>query len=51
MSSMSTVYFLKVNFFFLFRSCIKYYEQNPLDEQHIFQLPVRPTAVKDLYQK
>lgn len=33
-----------------FRSCIKYYKQNPLDEQHIFQLPVRPTAVKSLYQ-
>uniref|UniRef100_A0A8C2NZZ8 Protein zwilch n=1 Tax=Capra hircus TaxID=9925 RepID=A0A8C2NZZ8_CAPHI len=42
--------FFKSEFFFLFRSCIKYYEQNPLDEQHIFQLPVRPTAVKDLYQ-
>ncbi|XP_043775782.1 protein zwilch homolog isoform X4 [Cervus elaphus] len=36
--------------FSLTQSCIKYYEQNPLDEQHIFQLPVRPTAVKDLYQ-
>ncbi|KAM7159265.1 protein zwilch homolog isoform 2-T2 [Molossus nigricans] len=36
--------------FSLTQSCIKYYKQNPLDEQHIFQLPVRPTAVKNLYQ-
>ncbi|KAB0407154.1 hypothetical protein E2I00_013505 [Balaenoptera physalus] len=36
--------------FSLTQSCIKFYEQNPLDEQHIFQLPVRPTAIKDLYQ-
>ncbi|CAK6432122.1 unnamed protein product [Pipistrellus nathusii] len=36
--------------FSLTLSCIKYYKQNPLDEQHIFQLPVRPTAVKNLYQ-
>lgn len=37
--------------FVCFRSCIKYYKQNPLDEQHVFQLPVRPTAVKSLYQR
>uniref|UniRef100_G1RR49 Protein zwilch n=1 Tax=Nomascus leucogenys TaxID=61853 RepID=G1RR49_NOMLE len=37
-------------FFSLTQICIKYYKQNPLDEQHIFQLPVRPTAVKNLYQ-
>ncbi|XP_054984945.1 protein zwilch homolog [Sorex araneus] len=36
--------------FSLTQSCVKYYKQNPLDEQHVFQLPVRPTAVKDLYQ-
>ncbi|XP_026923387.2 protein zwilch homolog isoform X1 [Acinonyx jubatus] len=36
--------------FALTQSCIRYYKQNPLDEQHIFQLPVRPTAVKSLYQ-
>ncbi|XP_060031628.1 protein zwilch homolog isoform X2 [Erinaceus europaeus] len=36
--------------FSLAQSCIKYYQQNPLDEQHVFQLPVRPTAVRDLYQ-
>ncbi|XP_045251551.2 protein zwilch homolog isoform X2 [Macaca fascicularis] len=36
--------------FSLTQICIKYYKQNPLDEQHIFQLPVRPTAVKNLYQ-
>lgn len=45
--------FLKrfIFFFYFYRSCIKYYKQNPLDEQHIFQLPVRPTAVKNLYQR
>uniref|UniRef100_A0A8I3P3I0 Protein zwilch n=2 Tax=Canis lupus familiaris TaxID=9615 RepID=A0A8I3P3I0_CANLF len=36
--------------FALTQSCIKYYRQNPLDEQHVFQLPVRPAAVKNLYQ-
>ncbi|XP_042543336.1 protein zwilch homolog isoform X2 [Dipodomys spectabilis] len=36
--------------FSLTQSCIRYYKQNPLDEQHIFQLPVRPAAVKNLYQ-
>uniref|UniRef100_A0A8C8TPB6 Protein zwilch n=1 Tax=Peromyscus maniculatus bairdii TaxID=230844 RepID=A0A8C8TPB6_PERMB len=36
--------------FALTQSCIKYYKQNPLDEQHVFQLPVRPAAVKNLYQ-
>eukprot|EP00073_Rattus_norvegicus_P037929 XP_008764606.1 PREDICTED: LOW QUALITY PROTEIN: protein zwilch homolog isoform X1 [Rattus norvegicus] len=36
--------------FSLTQSCIKYYKQNPLDEQHIFQLPVRPAALKNLYQ-
>ncbi|XP_052044014.1 protein zwilch homolog isoform X2 [Apodemus sylvaticus] len=36
--------------FSLTQSCIKYYKQNPLDEQHIFQLPVGPAAVKNLYQ-
>lgn len=39
------------SFFYFYRSCIKYYKQNPLDEQHNFQLPVRPTAVKNLYQR
>uniref|UniRef100_A0A8D2E0A8 Protein zwilch n=1 Tax=Sciurus vulgaris TaxID=55149 RepID=A0A8D2E0A8_SCIVU len=37
--------------FSLMQICIKYYKQNPLDEQHIFQLPVRPAAVKNLYQR
>ncbi|XP_011795755.1 PREDICTED: protein zwilch homolog isoform X1 [Colobus angolensis palliatus] len=36
--------------FSLTQICIKYYKQNPLDEQHVFQLPVRPTAIKNLYQ-
>ncbi|KAM9586027.1 protein zwilch homolog [Trichechus inunguis] len=36
--------------FSLTQSCIKYYKQNPLNEQHVFQLPVRPIAMKNLYQ-
>ncbi|KAM6201942.1 protein zwilch homolog [Rhynchocyon petersi] len=36
--------------FSLTQSCIKYYKQNPLNEQHIFQLPVRPITMKNLYQ-
>ncbi|XP_006886695.1 PREDICTED: protein zwilch homolog [Elephantulus edwardii] len=36
--------------FSLTQSCIKYYKQNPLNEQHIFELPVRPIAMKNLYQ-
>ncbi|XP_038622891.1 protein zwilch homolog [Tachyglossus aculeatus] len=34
----------------LTQSCLKYYQQNPLNEQHLFQLPIRPTAVKKFYQ-
>nr|XP_045016786.1 protein zwilch homolog isoform X2 [Jaculus jaculus]XP_045016787.1 protein zwilch homolog isoform X2 [Jaculus jaculus] len=36
--------------FSLTQSCIKYYKQNPLDEQHVFQQPVRPAAIKNFYQ-
>lgn len=49
----SCMLFIKLQHELLFsltQSCIKYYKQNPLDEQHIFQLPVRPTAIKNLYQ-
>ncbi|KAM6149665.1 protein zwilch homolog [Erethizon dorsatum] len=49
----SCMLFIKPQHEFLFsltQSCIKYYKQNPLDEQHIFQLPVRPAYVKKFYQ-
>ncbi|XP_010641580.1 protein zwilch homolog isoform X3 [Fukomys damarensis] len=49
----SCTLFIKPQHEFLFsltQSCIKYYKQNPLDEQHIFQLPVRTASVKNLYQ-
>ncbi|XP_006831574.1 PREDICTED: protein zwilch homolog [Chrysochloris asiatica] len=36
--------------FSLTQSCVKHYKQNPLNEKHIFQLPVRPIAMKNLYQ-
>ncbi|XP_008072988.1 protein zwilch homolog [Carlito syrichta] len=45
--------FIKSEHEFLFsltQICIRYYKQHPLDEQHTFQLPVRPAAVKNLYQ-
>uniref|UniRef100_A0A8D2I3D9 Protein zwilch n=1 Tax=Urocitellus parryii TaxID=9999 RepID=A0A8D2I3D9_UROPR len=50
----SCMFFIQLQHELLFsltQSCIKYYKQNPLDEQHIFQLPVRPAAVKNLYQR
>ncbi|XP_037689544.1 protein zwilch homolog isoform X2 [Choloepus didactylus] len=49
----SCMLFIKLQHELLFsltQSCIKYYKQNPLNEQHIFQLPIRPTAIKNLYQ-
>uniref|UniRef100_A0A8B9FZW5 Protein zwilch n=1 Tax=Amazona collaria TaxID=241587 RepID=A0A8B9FZW5_9PSIT len=30
--------------------CIKYYRENPLDEKHVFQLPVSSALVKKFYQ-
>uniref|UniRef100_A0A8D0HCZ0 Protein zwilch n=1 Tax=Sphenodon punctatus TaxID=8508 RepID=A0A8D0HCZ0_SPHPU len=38
------------NLFPLTQSCIKYYKENPLNEKHVFQLPVRPTLVSGIYQ-
>ncbi|KYO20948.1 zwilch-like protein [Alligator mississippiensis] len=38
------------NLFPLTQSCIKYYKENPLDEKHVFQLPVRPAVVNKFYQ-
>ncbi|NWS69206.1 ZWILC protein, partial [Crotophaga sulcirostris] len=30
--------------------CVKYYKENPLNEKHVFQLPIRPALVKKFYQ-
>ncbi|NXO04201.1 ZWILC protein, partial [Rhinopomastus cyanomelas] len=30
--------------------CMKYYKENPLNEKHVFQLPIRPALIKELYQ-
>ncbi|NXU90731.1 ZWILC protein, partial [Xiphorhynchus elegans] len=30
--------------------CMKYYKENPLNEKHVFQLPIRPAVVKKFYQ-
>uniref|UniRef100_A0A4W3K0Q1 Protein zwilch n=1 Tax=Callorhinchus milii TaxID=7868 RepID=A0A4W3K0Q1_CALMI len=38
------------NLFALTQSCIRYYKDNPLDERHSFQLPIRPTAISAYYQ-
>uniref|UniRef100_A0A6J0UKV0 Protein zwilch n=1 Tax=Pogona vitticeps TaxID=103695 RepID=A0A6J0UKV0_9SAUR len=38
------------NLIFLTQSCINYYKENPLNEKHEFQLPIRTTFVKDFYQ-
>uniref|UniRef100_A0A8C3PKD5 Protein zwilch n=1 Tax=Calidris pygmaea TaxID=425635 RepID=A0A8C3PKD5_9CHAR len=35
------------NLFPLTQICIKYYKENPLNEKHTFQLPIRPAVVKD----
>ncbi|XP_048337770.1 protein zwilch homolog [Sphaerodactylus townsendi] len=39
-----------LNVVFLTQSCIKYYKENPLNEKHMFQLPVKPSCVKDFCQ-
>uniref|UniRef100_A0A8D0GQQ5 Protein zwilch n=1 Tax=Sphenodon punctatus TaxID=8508 RepID=A0A8D0GQQ5_SPHPU len=33
------------NLFPLTQSCIKYYKENPLNEKHVFQLPIWPTLI------
>ncbi|KFP22689.1 Protein zwilch, partial [Egretta garzetta] len=38
------------NLFPLTQICMKYYKENPLNEKHAFQLPIRPALVKKFYQ-
>ncbi|NWW52733.1 ZWILC protein, partial [Pedionomus torquatus] len=38
------------NLFPLTQICMKYYKENPLDEKHVFQLPIRPAVVKKFCQ-
>ncbi|NXC04443.1 ZWILC protein, partial [Orthonyx spaldingii] len=38
------------NLFPLTHICMTYYKENPLNEKHVFQLPVRPALVKKFYQ-
>ncbi|XP_051484286.1 protein zwilch homolog isoform X3 [Apus apus] len=38
------------NLFPLTQICMKYYKENPLNEQHEFQLPIRPALVNKLYE-
>ncbi|XP_003227297.2 protein zwilch homolog isoform X2 [Anolis carolinensis] len=35
---------------FLTQSCINYYKENPLNEKHVFQLPVKTAFLKAFYQ-
>ncbi|XP_069766821.1 protein zwilch homolog [Narcine bancroftii] len=36
--------------FALTQSCSRYYKDNPLDEQHVFQLLIRPMAINAFYE-
>ncbi|NP_001084959.1 protein zwilch homolog [Xenopus laevis] len=38
------------NLFPLTQSCLKYYKENPWNEQHVFQLPIRPSVISTFYQ-
>ncbi|NXH42970.1 ZWILC protein, partial [Dicaeum eximium] len=38
------------NLFPLTQICMKYYKENPFNEKHVFQLPIRPALVKKFYQ-
>ncbi|NWR53379.1 ZWILC protein, partial [Regulus satrapa] len=38
------------NLFPLTQICMKYYKENPLNEKHVFQLPIRADLVKKFYQ-
>ncbi|XP_042330895.1 protein zwilch homolog isoform X2 [Sceloporus undulatus] len=38
------------NLIFLTQSCINYYKEKPLNEKHVFQLPVKTAFVKEFYQ-
>ncbi|XP_078386266.1 protein zwilch homolog isoform X2 [Cetorhinus maximus] len=38
------------NLFTLTQSCSRYYKDNPLDERHVFQLPIRPTTINAFYE-
>ncbi|KAM4040059.1 protein zwilch homolog isoform 2-T2 [Anomaloglossus baeobatrachus] len=38
------------NLFPLTQSCLKYYRENPWNEQHVFRLPIRPSVISSFYQ-
>ncbi|NXL65439.1 ZWILC protein, partial [Chordeiles acutipennis] len=44
------LHFKHENLFPLTQICMKYYKENPLNEKHVFQLPIRPALVKKFYQ-
>ncbi|KAM9275766.1 protein zwilch homolog isoform 2-T2 [Morus bassanus] len=49
-SCMVLLQFKHENLFPLTQICMKYYKENPLNEKHVFQLPIRPALVKKFYQ-
>ncbi|NWV19205.1 ZWILC protein, partial [Origma solitaria] len=49
-SCIGLLQFRHENLFPLTQICMKYYKENPLNEKHVFQLPVRPALVKKFYQ-
>ncbi|NXU58970.1 ZWILC protein, partial [Turnix velox] len=44
------LHFKHENLFPLTQICMKYYKENPLNEKHVFQLPIRPAVVKKFCQ-
>ncbi|KAM6409539.1 protein zwilch homolog [Rhynochetos jubatus] len=49
-SCMALLQFKHENLFPLTQICMKYYKENPVNEKHVFQLPIRPALVKKFYQ-
>ncbi|XP_010156216.1 PREDICTED: protein zwilch homolog [Eurypyga helias] len=49
-SCMVLLQFKHENLFPLTQICMKYYKENPVNEKHVFQLPIRPALVKKFYQ-
>ncbi|NXM76075.1 ZWILC protein, partial [Serilophus lunatus] len=44
------LHFRHENLFPLTQICMKHYKENPLNEKHVFQLPIRTALVKEFYQ-
>ncbi|NXD47805.1 ZWILC protein, partial [Corvus moneduloides] len=49
-SCIGLLQFRHENLFPLTQICMQYYKENPLNEKHVFQMPIRPALVKKFYQ-